>query len=345
MLVNGIAENIKVETKSLDCHAQEILSIARCPSCTEENLKIQGKVFSCSSCKKQYPIIASTIDFVCEDQSEGDAIIQRSLDNWGNALHTASSYSEFPEEWHNSTFYTIFPGTKSYEYQTTLEMGCGPGLDSLIEIKKLPSKKYCALDLGENIIALSERDKAHENLHYIRGNCLKLPLKESIFDRVLSYGVFHHTSDPQQCMNEAFRVLKNDGMIYIYLYKNHEDNLVKYIGVLLEKALMVLSSRLSIKSGRLLCWLLAPFILIFFSWPGQLLKRIKGLKKLGLMFPLHWGTTPRSIMPDLQDRLLASINHRFSKKGFRNLFLKAGFTDIEVVTTSGGHYGFARKIV
>ena len=345
MLVNDIAEKIKVESKGLDGHVQEIVSIARCPSCKKNGWRIQVKAIFCSSCKKQYSVIASTVDFISDEQAKVDAIIQRSLDNWGNALHTASSYSKFPEEWHNSTFYTVFPDTQSYGYEMTLEMGCGPGLDSLIEIKKHPSRKYYALDLGENVVTLSQRDKLYENLHYIRGNCLKLPLQDSLFDRVLSFGVFHHTSDPQKCMNEAFRVLKNNGIIYVYLYKNHEDNFVKYVGVMLEKLLMIISSRLSIRAGRMLCWLLSPLVLLTCSWPGQLLKRVKKFRKLGNAFPLHWGTTPRSIMPDLQDRLLASINHRFSKKGFINLFIKAGFSDIQVVTTSGGHYGFARKII
>ena len=73
------------------------------------------------------------------------------------------------------------------------------------------------------------------------------------------------------------------------------------------------------------------------------MKRIPSLNKIGESFPLHMGTTPASIISDLQDRLCAPVNHRFSKKEFESLFLNSGFTNLKVVTTTGGHYGYAEK--
>ena len=32
-------------------------------------------------------------------------------------------------------------------------------------------------------------------------------------------GVLHHTPDPQQCINEIYRVMKNDGEALIFLYR------------------------------------------------------------------------------------------------------------------------------
>jgi len=54
--------------------------------------------------------------------------------------------------------------------------------------------------------------------------------------------------------------------------------------------------------------------------------------------PLHWGTTPASILGDLEDRLLAPVNHRFSRREFENLFRSAGLQDLRVETTPFGHY-------
>jgi hypothetical protein len=98
-----------------------------------------------------------------------------------------------------------------------------------------------------------------------------------------------------------------------------------------------------IKFGRIICWAMTPFFLISFSWPGQILKRIPSLKNIGESFPLHWGTSPSSIVGSLQDRLCASINHRFSRNDFQSLFKQSGFTRLEVVTTTGGHFGYAEK--
>ena len=86
-----------------------------------------------------------------------------------------------------------------------------------------------------------------------------------------------------------------------------------------------------------------PIVLVLFSWLAQLFKRFKRLEKLGYSFPLHWGSTPVSIMSDLQDRLLSPVNHRFSKKNFLRLFIEAGFSGVQIMTNSTGHYGYAIK--
>ena len=77
----------------------------------------------------------------------------------------------------------------------------------------------------------------------------------------------------------------------------------------------------------------------------MMMKKIPVLSKLGNTMPLHWGTSPRSIYGDLEDRLLAPVNHRYSYKKFFQLFRDAGFTEIKVVTASGGHYVRASKLV
>ena len=47
-----------------------------------------------------------------------------------------------------------------------------------------------------------------------------LPFSDGTFDVVYSYGVMHHSPDPQQCIREAWRVLKPDGVARIMLYQN-----------------------------------------------------------------------------------------------------------------------------
>ena len=45
-----------------------------------------------------------------------------------------------------------------------------------------------------------------------------LPFPENTFDIVYSYGVMHHSPDPQQCVREARRVLKPGGRLRIMIY-------------------------------------------------------------------------------------------------------------------------------
>jgi hypothetical protein len=110
-----------------------------------------------------------------------------------------------------------------------------------------------------------------------------------------------------------------------------------------EKLLTRFMAVIPVKAGRMFCWAMSPLILLVFSWPGQIFKKIPRLKKVGGSFPLHWGTTPWSIIGDLQDRLCAPVNHRYSRKEFESLFGKSGFANLEVVTTTGGHFGYAEK--
>jgi SAM-dependent methyltransferase len=45
-----------------------------------------------------------------------------------------------------------------------------------------------------------------------------LPFADNTFDIVYSYGVMHHSPDPEQCLREAWRVLKPGGEARIMLY-------------------------------------------------------------------------------------------------------------------------------
>jgi SAM-dependent methyltransferase len=46
----------------------------------------------------------------------------------------------------------------------------------------------------------------------------RLPFPENTFDIVYSYGVMHHSPDTQQCIREAWRVLKPGGALRIMIY-------------------------------------------------------------------------------------------------------------------------------
>ena len=339
----------KLDTHRENHHVKSILKIARCPICKgKQSLNYLNSSLECK-CGSKFYLKGNTIDFVSEVQerlSDNRKYIQnRSLANWGRSLHAGAKnekLNNFPDRWHNYHFIEYLDKKDIYSGDI-LEIGCGEGIDARIAASKFPNRTYYALDIGENISDLSVRDEEFDNLHYIRGNSLNLPINDSSIDSIISFGVFHHTYDPQKCMIEAFRILRENGSLCIYLYKNHEDNILKYLGVQLEKAIMQVTSKMSISTGRRFCWFISPIILLLFSWPSQVLKKFKRFNEIGRSFPLHWGTTPSSIINDLQDRLLALINFRFSKEEFKGLFFKAGFSDVEIVTTIGGHYGYGKK--
>jgi ubiquinone/menaquinone biosynthesis C-methylase UbiE len=253
------------------------------------------------------------------------------------------SFDYDKETGNHSAFDKLFAHKNKMNLGEVLDVGCGPGFDALSNAQKHMNAFYYGVDIGRNIAAISVRDKEIPNLHYLRGDALNLPVKNQAMDSVVSMGAFHHTSSPKKCIEESFRVLKPGGCLCVYLYKNHEENFLKYTGLKIEKFLLRLTAKISVKTGKKLCYALSFFVLLFLSWPAQIFKKIPRLEHIGFVFPLHWGTTPASVIKDLQDRLMSPINHRFSKADVEGLLKKSGFLNVEVVTEAPGHYGYGEK--
>ena len=106
----------------------------------------------------------------------------------------------------------------------------------------------------------------------------------------------------------------------------------------MENVIMKIISILPRFMQKIICIIITPTAWLLFSVPAQVLKKL-GYHKLALTFPLHWGTQPLSILPDIKDRLLAPVNHRFSKKSLRKIINKAGLKDIRLEEDSTGIYG------
>lgn len=320
---------------------KKILDKCRCPQCRSEGLRPTGNQVVCRDCKKKYAAGKTWVDFV-GSRPQG-SIARHALATWGQGLH-AKTPREQNHERHFPQFREAFgPGFDFPRGEDVLEMGCGAGGDAVHLSETRPDLQIWGCDLGENIPRLAEQTAQIPNLRFFRADCRHLPVRTGNFGRVVSFGVFHHTSDPAACVRELARVLARNGRAFVYLYKNHEDNPWKRAGVAGETVLMKILAGLPAPVRRAVCRLLTLPCLLLFSWPAQLFKKIPATRKLGASMPLHWGTTPASITGDLEDRLLAPINHRFSREGFTNLFRSAGFRQVRVVTTPFGHYAMVGK--
>ncbi|HRN69776.1 MAG TPA: class I SAM-dependent methyltransferase [Candidatus Woesebacteria bacterium] len=90
-------------------------------------------------------------------------------------------------------------------------------LDSLIEARKYAKGKLLDVGCGSKPYRILFEDVVTEyvgldkNTGDIRGSALCMPIKDNTYNTVLSTQVLEHVSDPQQMMNEIYRVLKKDG--------------------------------------------------------------------------------------------------------------------------------------
>ena len=311
--------------------------IAICPNCASTRLDWNPLSVSCLDCRGDYRREDEYVDFV-NDGALGE-LETRALDTWGNDLHAAALAAPA----HFTQVRDIFPDAWLGALKgNVLEIGCGSGTDILQLGRLNDAASLFGFDIGANAAALSREFKGQKNIRVFRANALRIPVRNETADMVYSFGVIHHTRDPGKCFEEAHRVLREGGAMFFYLYSAHEDNPFKFAGVLLEKALMGAVIAVPQLLRAPLFFAISLPCLLLFSWPAQLLRLI-GLERFARKFPMHWGTTPQSILPDLKDRLLAPVNHRFLKKDLGRLLAKARFREVRIEKTSAGLYGYCVK--
>lgn len=119
-----------------------------------------------------------------------------------------------------------FADFKSYKDKKVLEIGCGIGTDSInfaragaeLSIVELSteSMKICQQRFG--VYGL------HADLHNI--NCEDLSIfPDNSFDLVYSFGVIHHTPNPEKAIGEIWRVLKPGGQLKLMVYSKYSYKL------------------------------------------------------------------------------------------------------------------------
>lgn len=129
------------------------------------------------------------------------------------------------EPWLRRELRTIPNGLGKY-----LEVGCGQGVDSYFICSNLNNHDdYKAIDFSTKSVEraaryLTEARKIFDlktKPVFSQGDALNLNFKDAEFDFVYSMGVIHHTPDPQQAIDEVFRVLKPKGTAKIFLYRRN----------------------------------------------------------------------------------------------------------------------------
>jgi SAM-dependent methyltransferase len=312
-------------------------NIVMCPNCTSIKLSWHNAMVSCPDCLSEFRREAEFVDFL--ENKLLNTLEIKALEVWGDDLHAEAMsapahylqiQSLYPNEWQQSLKGNV------------LEIGCGSGTDTIHLSKLNESISLFSFDLGSNVAGLSKLLKTHKNTTIFRATALRIPIKNETIDLVYSFGVFHHTRNPEKCFKEAYRVLNKKGVLFFYLYSSHEDNPIKYAGVLLEKGLMNTLAFIPEFLHKPLLFILSIPCLLLFSWPAQMLK-LFGLVRISKKFPMFWGTTPASIIPDLKDRLLAPVNHRFKLKALKNLIQSCLFSEVHIKKTSAGLFGYCVK--
>jgi arsenite methyltransferase len=101
--------------------------------------------------------------------------------------------------------------------QTVLELGSGPGLDSLLAARKVgPTGKVIGVDLCEEMVAKARRNAellGLSNVEFVHAGIEALPLPDESVDVVISNGVLNLCPDKPKVLAEAYRVLRLGGRL------------------------------------------------------------------------------------------------------------------------------------
>lgn len=136
------------------------------------------------------------------------------------ATHSKARYSLEP-------FIPGFAQFASSKGLRVLEVGVGMGADYLEWLKA--GGVAIGIDISLGSIAKAERrcELAGFVPELAVSDAENLAFPDRTFDIVYSYGVMHHSSDVQRCIDEAWRVLKSGGQAKIMLY--HHPSLTGFM--------------------------------------------------------------------------------------------------------------------
>ncbi len=133
---------------------------------------------------------------------------------------------------HRTTYFYYFPEILAYfqihqvltQQPKLLEVGCGMGTD-LLQLAQLGYQCY-GIDLADNHITLARQlFRLHNTSATIqKDNAEQLEFPDEYFDAVYSFGVIHHTQNPQNAIRELWRVMKPEGRGIVMLYHKYSLN-------------------------------------------------------------------------------------------------------------------------
>lgn len=292
---------------------------AQCVECNRTEV-VSGTLV-CRGCSQKFRIVEAVPWLFDEQAHEADCrfsdttTLYSYLWNKGAAADSpASSHVEGVEE---SLGESVARG------KIGLDAGSGRGTDTVLIAQRDPLVEILSLDLSEGVYATRRATEGLPNVHVIRGSVLELPLKSGICDFAYSFGVLHHTPDPDKGMREIARVLKEQGRVSLYLYEDHEDNLWKALPLNIVSALRRVTTRLGPRTLSAFCCLLSPLVVIAFSIPARIMRRFERMSGLADRMPFNFGTSLFSVHGDLLDRFGAPFEARYNREGAIAL-LKAG---------------------
>lgn len=201
-----------------------------------------------------------------------------------------------------------------------LDAGCGDGVD-LASTGLSGNCRVVGVELSDGgVRASASRIAGIDRSHLVQGSVLSLPFPGATFDGAYSYGVVHHTVDPEQALREIARVLRPGARLLIYVYEEFDRRSWPWRAALAAvNAIRQPISAMPPAAIRRVCALIAPLVYLTCTIPSRHFSWAKGFP-----YPATQNRNMKSLIPDLYDRFAAPIEKRYTERGARALVEQAG---------------------
>lgn len=195
----------------------ECMNLLCCPNCRSElNLSARALVCKNSMCAKSFPIVNNKPVLINEENSlfqisdyqnsYQEVLSADELDGWGKIKRTLENIC-------GDSFSTNFAAEKCLEKLADLVfknidapiilvVGCGIEGKGMNKILSNQSIRFINIDISPRSQATIFSD-AHD-----------IPLRDQSVEGVIIQAVLEHVINPNRCVEEIYRVLKKEGIVY-----------------------------------------------------------------------------------------------------------------------------------
>ena len=99
---------------------------------------------------------------------------------------------------------------------TVLDVGTGTGAFLPVLLDRIGrGGRLVALDIAEEMLRIARAKGFGDNVDYLQADVTASPLANQVFDTVVCYSTFPHFQDKPRALDQANRVLKQGGRLFI----------------------------------------------------------------------------------------------------------------------------------
>ena len=233
-------------------------------------------------------------------------------------------------------------GRDVVEGTAVIDAGCGNGTSLFEASSAHPEVTLIGVDLSTGPMTVAAAADATSNVYVVQGDLLKIPLARERFDSAMSFGVSHHTPDPERAFRSLLDCLRPGSLITVFVYKDFTDLPFKRLLLVPVTWVRRVTTRLPPPVLRMIAWIGAPVVFLGLTLPARVMSGL-GARELARHIPYATFPSLSSIAGSLEDRFGAPHEHRFSLSGLEAWARRAGLTESKAVDCFP--YGFSGLVL